>query len=61
VNLILIQLFIAILDGHYTEYESQEDLDETEKFSFLAWIIIIIREEAEKVNKNLRNVKLYVF
>ena len=48
-------MFLAILDGHYNAYDDEVEKD-AEKYGFFAWIVIILREESEKIYQHLKKV-----
>ena len=54
-NLILLRMFLAILDGHYNDYDTEVEKD-AEKYGFFAWIVMILREESEKIYQHLKKV-----
>lgn len=56
-NLVLLRMFLAILDGHYNEYDAEVEKD-TEKLGFFAWIVMILREESEKIYEHLKKVNI---
>ena len=60
-NLILIQMFIAILDGHYIDYENENGTNCKDKMDFLAWFLILLREECGKIHMEVKNVVLSFF
>jgi len=54
-NLILLQMFIAILDGHYIDYEKANSGQN--KLDFFPWLLVVFREECERENEYLNQVK----
>ena len=54
-------MFIAILDGHYIDYEKDDNFSYSqrkERMDFLAWLLINFKEECEKVYIEIKKVKI---
>ena len=60
-NLILIQMFIAILDGHYIDHEKSNFTNRKDRMDFLTWLLIHLREECDKIHMEVKNVVLSFF
>lgn len=56
--LILLQMFIAILDGHYIDLEmsSNEPFEREDNFGFFHWMNLILKEESVKTLAKLNEV-----
>ena len=49
-------MFIAILDGHYTEIDEEYTFHKTRRESFISWVIFLLKDETRKIIKNLYDV-----
>ena len=54
-NLVLVKMFVAILDGHYYICEAENETN-SEKINFLARMVVILREENDKIYSKLKKV-----
>lgn len=54
-NLILLKMFIAILDGHYIDSES-DLVKGTVNLGIFSWLTLHLKIESKKLNEFLRNV-----
>lgn len=62
-SLILSNMFIAILDGHYYDNNKEEfELNSInqERYSFFGWLNIILKEECVKINDERKNVIILI-
>lgn len=54
-NLVLVKMFVAILDGHYSICEAEAETN-SEQINFLTRIVGILREESDKTYSKLTKV-----
>ena len=56
-NLILLKMFIAIIDGHYiTQFNYNQ---QTSHLDFFGWMTITLRTETENLSEEIKKVFIF--